>query len=131
VSWNGTNIFDQINIGQIGWTNLQFTVTATGASTVLQFGEQDDPWYLGLDDVTLVPIPYPSFRSVVKMSNSNAVVFSWNTMSNFVYQVKYSTNLAATNWVVLSTNLATGPILAATNGYGTDPRRFYRIRRLP
>jgi hypothetical protein len=131
VSWNGTNIFDQINIGQIGWTNLQFTVTATGASTVLQFGEQDDPWYLGLDDVTLVPIPYPSFRSVVKMSNSNAVVFSWNTMSNFVYQVQYSTNLAATNWVVLSTNLATGPILAATNGYGTDPRRFYRIRRLP
>ena len=131
VSWNGTTLFDQANIGQIGWTNLQFTVTATGATTVLQFGEQDDPWYLGLDDVTLVPIPYPSFRSVAKMGNSNAVVFSWNSMSNFVYQVQYSTNLATTNWFILSTNLATGPVLTVTNGYGADPRRFYRIRRLP
>ena len=130
VSWNGNPLFDQAYIGPLGWTNLQFIVAATGPSTVLQFGEQDDPWYLGLDDVSVTPIPYPSFRSVAKMSNSNAVVFSWNSMAGFGYQVQYSTNLATTNWTVLSTNIAFGPILTLTNGYGTDPRRFYRIRRL-
>ena len=132
VSWNGSTLFDQANIGPIsGWTNLQFVVTATGASTVLQFGERVDPWYLGLDDVSAVPVPYPSFRSVSKMSNSNAVVFNWNSMTGFVYQVQYSTNLASTNWINLSTNTATGPVLSLTNSYGSDPRRFYRIRRLP
>jgi hypothetical protein len=131
VSWNGSTLFDQVNIGPTGWTNLQFLVTASSASTVLQFGERVDPWYLGLDDVTAVPITNPSFRSVAKMSNSNAVVFAWNSMTGFVYQVQYSTNLAGTNWIILSTNTATGPTLTVTNGYGTDPRRFYRIRRLP
>jgi hypothetical protein len=39
--------------GSLGWTNLQFMVSATAASTVLQFGFQDDPAYLALDDVTV------------------------------------------------------------------------------
>ena len=131
VSWNGTTLFDQVNIGSIGWTNLQFIVTATSSSTVLQFGERNDPWYLGLDDVSAVPIPFPSFRSVAKMGNSNAVVLVWNTMANLSYQVQYSTNLAATNWIILSTNTAVGSTLSVTNGYGANPRRFYRIRQLP
>jgi hypothetical protein len=67
---------------------------------------------------------------VVK-TNGNAVVFSWNALASIAYQVQYSTNLAKTNWIVLSTNTATGPVLAYTNAYGTDPQRFYRIRRLP
>ena len=131
VSWNGNVLFDQVNIGQIGWTNLQFIVTATGSNTVLQFGEEMDTWYLGLDDVSAVPIPYPSFRSVVKVAGSNAVVFSWNTMAGFKYQVQYLTNLTTTNWISLSTNTAVGPILSVTNSFGTDPQRYYRIRRLP
>ena len=51
VSWNGNKIFDQTNIGKIGWTNLQFIVKATGAVTALQLGFRDDPYYLGLDDI--------------------------------------------------------------------------------
>ena len=64
-------------------------------------------------------------------TNGNKVVFSWNALAGLAYQVQYSTNLTKTNWIVLSTNNATGPILTFTNSYGTDPRRFYRIRRLP
>jgi hypothetical protein len=86
---------------------------------------------LGLDDVNVWPIPNPSFRSVAKMSNSNAVVFTWNSLAGLAYQVQYSTNLIKTNWIILSTNTATGPILTFTNSYDTDPQRFYRIRRLP
>jgi hypothetical protein len=130
VSWSGTTLFDQTNIGAIGWTNVTFMVTATNSSSILQFGARVDPWYLGLDDVTVWPIPNPSFRSVVK-TNGNNLVFSWNSLTSLVYQVQYSTNLAQTNWIILSTNTATGSILTYTNAYGADPRRFYRIRRLP
>ncbi|HSY17576.1 MAG TPA: choice-of-anchor tandem repeat GloVer-containing protein [Candidatus Acidoferrales bacterium] len=54
VSWNGTNLLDETDLPAFGWTNLQFAVTATGTSTVLQFGVQDDPSNLGLDDVSVV-----------------------------------------------------------------------------
>jgi hypothetical protein len=54
VSWNGTTLFDETDIPAIGWTNIQFVVTATGSSTELQFGAQDDPSYLALDDVSVV-----------------------------------------------------------------------------
>jgi subtilase family serine protease len=53
VDWNGNVLFDGGNLGALGWTNLQFMVTATAASTVLQFGFQDDPAYLALDEVTV------------------------------------------------------------------------------
>ncbi|MEI9963004.1 MAG: hypothetical protein WDM76_18370 [Limisphaerales bacterium] len=56
ISWNGTTIFYQTDISAIGWTNLQFTVTATAASTVLQLGFQDNPSYLGLDDISVTNI---------------------------------------------------------------------------
>jgi hypothetical protein len=130
VSWNGGVIFDQVNIGKIGWTNLQFIVTATSATTVLQLGFRDDPYYLGLDDINVWPIPNPSFRSATKTS-TNAVMFSWNSLAGIAYQVQYSTNLFTTNWIILSTNAATGSILTFTNSYGTDRQRFYRIRQLP
>jgi uncharacterized repeat protein (TIGR03803 family) len=53
VEWNGNIIFDADNLGALGWTNLQFFVTAAGADTVLEFGFRDDPAYLALDDVTV------------------------------------------------------------------------------
>ena len=42
-SWNGTTLFDETDLPALGWTNLQFVVTATGATTVLQFGGQMTP----------------------------------------------------------------------------------------
>ena len=53
VAWNGTILFNSANLGALGWTNLQFFVTAPGASAVLEFGLRDDPDYLALDDVTV------------------------------------------------------------------------------
>jgi uncharacterized repeat protein (TIGR01451 family) len=63
VSWNGITLLDETNPPAPAWTNYQFVVTATGTSTVLQFGyEASVTDYLGLDDVSLVaiqpPIPY-------------------------------------------------------------------------
>lgn len=125
VSWNGSTLFDQTNIDQIGWTNLQFVVKATGPNTILQFGGRDDPWYLGLDDVTVTPIPKPLLQAPAKMNNN--FYFSWNTMSNIVYQAQYKTNLSQATWIPFSTNTGTGSILWVTNAIGSDPWRFYRV----
>ena len=70
VNWNtnlsSTNtLLSQTNLGPFNWTNEQFIVTATGASSVLQFGFRDDPRYLGLDDVSLVPLQPPVAANAV------------------------------------------------------------------
>ncbi len=56
VAWNGTVMFDQTNLGAIGWTNLQFYVTATGTNTSLEFGFRDDASFLGLDGIQISPV---------------------------------------------------------------------------
>ncbi|HEU6448244.1 MAG TPA: protease pro-enzyme activation domain-containing protein [Verrucomicrobiae bacterium] len=128
-AWNGTILFNRTNIPVIGgWTNLQFFVTATNSASTLQFGGRDDNFYLGLDDVSLVPIPLPTINTAIK--NSGGVTFSWYSLSNIQYVVQTSTNLAQTNWMDLSTNIATGSTLTATNPIA-DPSRFYRVRQLP
>jgi subtilase family serine protease len=134
VNWNTNTtsintIFNQMNPGAFDWTNQLFVVTATGTNAVLQFGSRNDPWYFGLDDVSVQPIPVPSFQSIVE--TSNAFVLSWNSLAGIQYQLQYSTNLAQTNWFILSTNVATDFITAFTNVIGTDPQQFYRVRRLP
>jgi len=129
VSWGGTTLFNQSNIPILGWTNMQFIVTAIGTNTVLQFGERVDPWYFGLDDVSVQPIPLPSFRTAFK--TNNAIGFTFNSLAGLQYVVQFSTNLSKTNWFVLNTNTATGFTMTVTNAIGTNQLRFYRIRRLP
>ena len=64
VAWNGGTLFDGVNLGAIGWTNLQFAVTATGSSSVLEFGFRDDSSFFGLDDISLVAIQPPFARNL-------------------------------------------------------------------
>jgi uncharacterized repeat protein (TIGR03803 family) len=105
VSWNGTNLWDETNIPVTGWTNLQFFVTATGAATVLQFGFQDDPWYLGLDDVSVVSAQ-PGIGGV-GLSGTNLVINGLNGFSNQTYYVLMSTNvtLPLSKWTTVATNV--------------------------
>ncbi len=53
VKWNGTNLFDGVDMGATGWTNLQFMVTASAIETVLEFGFRNDASYFGLDNITV------------------------------------------------------------------------------
>jgi hypothetical protein len=135
VNWNtnasSTNtIFNRSYTSAFNWTNLLFIVTATGTNTVLQFGSRNDPYYFGLDDVSVQPIPAPSFRSVAQTGNS--LTFTWNSLAGLAYQVQYSTNLVQTNWINLGSAItATDFTTTATNVIGPDPQRFYRVYRLP
>jgi photosystem II stability/assembly factor-like uncharacterized protein len=130
VAWNGSVLFDQVNIGSTGWTNLQFIVTATNSSTVLQFGEYNDAWYFGLDDVSVLPIP-PTVSQAVSVTN-HQFQLSWNAVTGLVYQVQYKTNLLSTNWLNLGSPItATNSALTTTDATGPDPQRFYRIMMSP
>ena len=132
VQWNGTTLFNQANIPFTTWTNLQFIVTATGPGTVLQFGFEDTPWYLGLDDISVTPVPVPAFRATTQTSSTFNL--TWGTVVGLVYQVQYKTNLLRTNWINLGKPLiATNGSLTVsdTNAISSSPQRFYRLMLLP
>lgn len=133
VRWNGNLVLDLVNMPAVpgtGWTNLQFIVTATGSSSVLQFGFRDDFSYLGLDDVSIMPVPVPSVQ--IAATTSSTIGFTWNAMTGLVYQVQYKTNLAQTGWINLGGAIpGTNSTLTTSDAIGTDPQRFYRLSILP
>ena len=124
-SWNGVTLFSRVNMPATGgspdtaWTNLQFQVTATGPSTVLQFGFRDDPTAFGLDDVSVVQVSPPSQSPGILTCQhlSNAVVVSW-TNSACILQVAPAVTGIYTN------------VAGATSPYTnnpTGPRKFFRL----
>ncbi len=56
-SWAGETFFSQRNMPAAGWMPLSFTQVATGPTTTLELGFRDDPGFLGLDDVSVIPDP--------------------------------------------------------------------------
>ena len=81
VNWNTNNsstntLFNQVNVGAINnWTNFLFAVTATGTNTTLQFGAYNVNGYVGLDEVTVLPVPAPQFTSALRQNSS--IALSW------------------------------------------------------
>jgi hypothetical protein len=132
VTWNGTTLYNVINPPAFAWTNLQFIVTASGASSVLEFGAENGPDYFGLDDVSVIPISPPGFRAV--QQNPGGFNFTWNATPGLAYQIQYSTNLLSTNWINLGAPqvAATNTLaLTDTNNPAATPGRFYRIVAQP
>ena len=71
VNWNadsaGVNtLFSVLNPAAFAWTNLQFVVCATGTNATLEIEAENGANYFGLDDVSMTPIPSPSFRTAVR-----------------------------------------------------------------
>jgi subtilase family serine protease len=125
-SWNGKNVLNHSYASAFGWIKLTFTVTATKTSTVLQFKERNDPWYFGLDDVSVTPVPVPTLQAAV---NPNGTFkFTWNALPDVAYQIQYKTNLMQADWINLGETFnARANSLSATNAAVTDPQRFYRV----
>ena len=133
VNWNGGALSDFVNLPAVrgdGWTNLQYLVTATGTSTVLQFGFHSDYSYLAIDDVSVQPVPAPPFQTVT--AGAGTVSFTWNAMVGLSYQVQYKTNLTQPAWSDLGAPLvATNNTPSASDTTGPDPQRFYRLSVSP
>src|ERR1035437_5113475 len=102
VAWNGSTLYDKKNFAQTSWTNMQFVVKATGSSTVLQIGGQDDNYYLGLDDVTVTP----GFAPAISTQPNNLTILSG---SNAVFSATVSgTAPLVYQWRKNGTNLSNG-----------------------
>jgi PKD repeat protein len=138
VSWNGNTNFDQADIGDIGWTNIQLTVTATGPSTVLQFGFWNNTSSFGLDDISVkvAAPPQPRIDSL-SLSGANLVINGSNGQSGGNYIMLSSTNLALpfSQWTPVATNtlVASGNFtFTATNVVAPIlPQRFFVIKLGP
>jgi subtilase family serine protease len=129
VSWNGNALYDQTNLPAFTWTNLQFDITATGITNVLQFGARNDPQFFNLDDVSLTLKPSPAFNLL--SVNGNQVTLSWNAASGTVYQLQYTTNLVQPNWFDLGGRVTgADATVNAMMPIGPDPQRFYRFQIL-
>lgn len=137
VNWNTNNsttntIYSLPSPPAFAWTNLLFVLAATGTNTTLQFVAQNLPNYFGLDDVSVTPIPVPSFTAVTVASNG--LDLTWNTLSNVDYVVEYKTNLMQADWLNIGALiLAAADTLTFldTNAFGVSPQRFYRVSVSP
>jgi hypothetical protein len=125
VTWDGTTLFNQSNLPKFGWTNLTFMVTAGSSSTVLQFGALDQPSFLGLDDVNVLPIVPPQFRNVSRVSGTFNC--QWIALAGLSYQVQYKTNLVQSTWANLGIPITATNSLASFSDSSSDQSRFYRI----
>jgi hypothetical protein len=63
LSWAGVIVTNFTDFPVIGWTNLQFLLTAANAATVLQIGISNYFGYVGLDDISVTAVP-PTISSV-------------------------------------------------------------------
>jgi len=128
--WNGSALYDQTNLNAFGWTNLQFVVPATTASTTLEFDFDNVPAGFGLDDVSVGTVPAPALQSVTLTSGH--ITFTWNGVANSSYQVQSASDLTNPNWTnVAATVTASGNIVSASEPIGATSQQFYRVILLP
>ena len=76
VDWNGSVVFDEINAGMSGWTNLQILVGASGTNSVLQFGARNDNGNFGLDDVAVFQSSVPGTPPTITVQPTNETVIA-------------------------------------------------------
>ena len=131
VTWGGNVLMDRTNIPNIGWTNLQFMVKATGTSTTLQFGYRDD--IFGLDDVSVISLQPVIVK--LTLSGANVVLNNSGGISNRTYVLLSSTNAAQplNQWIPMATNvLSSNGIfgLTATNAVIPGTQRQYFILQM-
>jgi hypothetical protein len=140
VAWNGAVVFDQVNLGKTGWTNLQFVLTATSTNTALQLGARDDHSYLGLDDITLQLIPPPNLQpqtvldqavqvSAVLQTTPPAILLSWPPLTNALQFGVYRKSRDASSWGPVITNLGPGATNYTDTNVVTGVGYEYRIAK--
>ena len=132
IAWNGSTLLDGKNVIVIAWTNLQFMVTASSSNTLLQFGFRDNPSFLGLDNISVVPVStnpptialQPTNQTVSAGGTAVFASFAWGAPPLACQWQRNATNLAgATNGNLtlsgVTTNQAGTYRLVVTSMYGS------------
>ncbi len=132
VTWNGLAIFDKQNLSAASWSSFQFNAAATVTNSVLTIGFQDDPSYLGLDDIAVYPIGLAplEFQSVALVHGT--VKLTWGATVGQSYQVQSTTDLSSGNWTALGDPVtATDYTVTVSESIGASSAQFYRLVQAP
>jgi hypothetical protein len=125
VSWNGSTIYDGVNLAAFDGKTAQYIVKATGASTLLKFGFRNDQNAFGLDDISVIAVPSPTLFSPTMADGG--MTFSWTTTPGVTYQPQYTSNLLTGTWNNLgSATKATSTTMSYSDESQTT-QRFYRV----
>lgn len=109
VTWNKTTLMNQVNPPYFGWSNIQFVVTATHTSTTLDLAARNDPYYYGLDDVTLTA----GYAPAIGTQPAGATVVAGGGAS-FSVSASGSAPMAY-QWRLNGTNLTAGAGISGVN----------------
>ncbi|HXS69397.1 MAG TPA: protease pro-enzyme activation domain-containing protein [Candidatus Polarisedimenticolia bacterium] len=129
--WDGTTLFTGTDLPTFGWTNMQYVVSAPGASGTLEFDFNNTPGAFGLDDVTVQTIPQPVLNSTMVAGGN--LSFSWNAIPNVSYLIQSSTALdGSSGWTNVGNPIvATNTVMNISVPIGTAPEGFYRVIMQP
>ena len=127
--WNGATLFTGTNLPPSGWTNMQYIVSASGASGTLEFDFNNTPGAFGLDDVTIQTLPAPILSSTA-LAGGN-IKFSWNAIVNTPYAIQSTPDLGVTWTNVGSVIVATNTVMNVSLPVGSAPKGFYRVIMSP
>lgn len=135
VTWNGTTLYDQINLPTDGaWKQTKFLVMATDTTTTLEFGFRNDRSDFGLDDisVSLVPdtpptVTFTSPKAGANVTNSMVTVTGTALDNIGVTSVSYQFNgggwqtpNTANNWTNWSAQVSPEPGTNIFTAYAVD-----------
>jgi subtilase family serine protease len=130
MSWDNNVLFTTNDMPVLGWHKASFAASATTNSTLLQFLFSDDPSDIGLDDVTVYPVPSPDITSASLAGG--LLTLNWATAPGLNYQVQYTTNFIAGSWQSLGGAVTATATSATTSDTPTsDAARFYRVMLNP
>lgn len=128
VKWDGNILLSLTNPRAFGWTNYQYTVTASTDGTVFQIQAQNNPSFFGVDDISVTPIAAPAIAAMVQSASTTTL--TWNSTAGVKYQVQTSTDLV--HWQDIGAPVtAEDKTATITIDVGSEQQRFYRVHWLP
>ncbi len=126
MSWSGSTLYGQTDLEAFGWTNMQFGVIATGASSTLKFDFNNVPGAFGLDDVRVETVPPPAVQSAT--ITSGIITLNWSAIPNLTYQFQSASDLNNPNWTDIGAPVtASGTLMSTTEPVPAVSQQFYRI----
>ena len=86
ISGHTTNILtSQTGLPAFGWQNSQYFALATTNTSTLLFASRNDTNAFALDDVSVVPVPFPTAQSTTLSGQTLSITF--DSLSGLIYQV--------------------------------------------